>query len=41
MGKVRNIFAVDRYINHAKNQRDNFQKAKSIWNEAMQVIADA
>ena len=43
MGKVRNIFAVDvsRYINNAKDQRDNFQKAKSIWNEAMQVIADA
>ena len=43
MGKVRNIFAVDvgRYINSVKDQRDNFQKAKSIWNEAMQVIAAA
>jgi putative transposase len=41
MGKVRNIFAVDvgRYINNAKEQRENFQKAKSIWYEAMQVIA--
>ena len=39
MGKVRNIFAVDvgRYINNAKEQRDNFQKAKSIWDEAMRV----
>jgi len=43
MGKVRNIFAVDvgRYTNTANIQRDNFQKAKSIWNEAMQVIAAA
>jgi len=43
MGKVRNIFAVDvgRYINNAKGQRDNFQKAKSIWDDAMQVIAAA
>jgi len=43
MGKVRNIFAVDvgRYTNAANIQRDNFQKAKSIWNEAMQVIAAA
>ena len=43
MGKVRNIFAVDigRYINNAKKQRDHFQKAKSIWHEAMQVIAAA
>ena len=33
MGKVRNIFAVDvgRYSNAANIQRDNFQKAKSIW----------
>ena len=43
MGKVCNIFAVGvvRYINNAKGQRDNFQKAKSIWDEAMQVIATA
>ena len=43
MGRVRNIFAVDvgRYINNAKDQRDNFQKAKSIWDDAMQVIAAA
>lgn len=41
MGKVRNIFAVDvgRYTNTANIQRENFQKAKSIWDEAMQVIA--
>ena len=43
MGKVRNIFAVDvgRYINNAKDQRDNLHKAKSIWEEAMLVIAAA
>jgi putative transposase len=43
MGKVRNIFAVDvgRYNNTANIQRDNFQKAKSIWDEAIQVIAAA
>ena len=46
MGKVHNIFtvgvdSVGRYINNAKNPRDNFQKAKSIWDEAMQVIAAA
>lgn len=41
MGKVRNIFALDvgRYTNTANVQRDNFQNAKSVWNEAMQVIA--
>ena len=43
MGKVRNIFAVDvaRYTNTANIQRKNFQNAKSIWDEAMQVIAAA
>ena len=43
MGKVRNIFAVDvgRYTNNAKDQRDNLHKAKSIWEEAMLVIAAA
>ena len=43
MGKVRNIFAVDlgRYTNAANIQKENFQKAKSIWDEAMQVIAAA
>jgi putative transposase len=43
MGKVRNIFAVDvgRYTNAANIQRVNFQKAKSIWDEAIQVIAAA
>ena len=43
MGKVRNIFAVDvgRYTNTAHTQRDNFQKAKSIWDEAIQVIVAA
>ena len=43
MGKVRNIFAVDvgRYTNAANIQRVNFQKAKSIWDEAMHVIAAA
>ena len=43
MGKVRNIFALDvgRYINNARKQKDIFQNAKSIWNEAMQVIAAA
>ena len=43
MGKVRNIFALDvgRYINNARKQRDNFQNAKSIWHDAMQVIAAA
>ena len=37
------IFAVDvgRYNNTANIQRDNFQKAKSIWDEAIQVIAAA
>ena len=41
MGKVRNIFAIDvgRYSNNARNQRDNFQNAKSIWNDAIQVIS--
>ncbi len=40
MGKVRNIFAVDvgRYSNTVNIQRESFQKAKSIWDEAMQVI---
>ncbi len=43
MGKVRNIFAIDvgRYTNAANIQRKNFEKAKSIWDEAMQVIAVA
>jgi putative transposase len=43
MGKVRNIFAVDvgRYTNAVNIQRVNFQKAKSIWDEAIQVIAAA
>ena len=43
MGKVRNIFALDvgRYSNNARKQRDNFQNAKSIWIEAMQVIPAA
>ena len=43
MGKVRNIFAIDvgRYTNAASIQRENFQKAKSIWHEAMQLIAAA
>ena len=43
MGKVRNIFALDvgRYTNTANLQRDNFQNAKSVWNEAMQLIAAA
>ena len=43
MGKVRNIFAIDigRYSNNARSQRDNFQYAKSIWNDAMQVITAA
>ena len=43
MGKIRNIFAADvgRYTNAANIQRENFQKAKSIWDEAMQVIAAA
>ena len=29
------------YSNNARNQRDNFQNAQSIWDEAMQVIAAA
>ena len=43
MGKVRNIFAVDvgRYSNTVNIQREDFQKAKSIWNETMQAIAAA
>ena len=43
MRKVRNIFAVDveRYSNKVNIQRENFQKAKSIWNETMQAIAAA
>ncbi|MFQ3307689.1 MAG: putative transposase [Candidatus Midichloriaceae bacterium] len=43
MGKVRNIFAVDvgRYTNAANIQKKNFQKAQSIWDEAMQVITTA
>jgi len=43
MGKVRNIFAVDvgRYTNATNIQRENFQKAKSILDEAIQVIAAA
>ena len=43
MAKVRNIFALDvaRYTNTANLQRDNFQNAKSVWNEAMQLIAAA
>ena len=43
MGKVRNIFAVDvgRYTNPANTQRKNFQNAKSIWHDAMQLIAAA
>ena len=43
MGKVRNIFAVDvgRYTNTAHIQKENFQKAKSIWDEDMQEIAAA
>lgn len=36
MGKLRNIFAVDvgRYNKPVKNQREAFQNAKSIWNDA-------
>ena len=43
MGKVRNIFAVDagRYTNTANIQRYHFQNAKSVWDEAMKVIAAA
>ena len=43
IGKVRNIFAVDvgRYTNTANIQRINFKNAKSIWDEAMQLIAAA
>ena len=43
MGKVRNIFAIDvgRYTNAAAKQKENFQKAKSIWDEAIQVISAA
>ena len=43
MGKIRNIFAMDvgRYTNTANIQRENFQKAKSILDEAIQVIAAA
>ena len=43
MGKVRNIFAVDagRYTNTANIQRNHFQNAKSVWDEAMKVIAAA
>ena len=39
--KYGNIFAVNvgRYANTANIQRENFQKAKSIWDEAMQMIA--
>ena len=42
-GEIRNIFAIDvgRYTNNARTQKDNFKKAKSIWDEAMQVIAAA
>ena len=41
MGKARNIFAVDvgRYINASDIQRENFLKAKSIWDKAILVIA--
>ena len=39
MGKVGNIFAVD--VGRYKDQRDNFHKAKSIWEKAMLVIAAA
>jgi putative transposase len=43
MGKIRNIFAMDvgRYTNTVNIQRENFQKAKSILDEAIQVIAAA
>ena len=43
MGKVRNIFTVGvgRYTNTANIQRENFQKSKSIRDEAIQVIAAA
>ena len=41
MGKVSNIFVLDvgGYTNTANLQRDNVQNAKSVWHEAMQVIA--
>ena len=40
MGKVRNIFAIDVgiYTNNARTQKNNFKKAKSIWDEASQMI---
>ena len=43
MGEIRNIFAIDvgRYTNNARTQKDNFKKAKSIWDEAMHVVAAA
>ncbi len=43
MGKIRNIFAVDvgRYIKNAVDQRDAFNHAKSIWNDAAQQLLNA
>ena len=39
----RNIFVIDigRYTNEARTQKDNFKKAKSIWDEASQMIIPA
>ena len=43
IGKMRNIFAMDvgRLINTVNIQRENFQKAKSSWDEAVLAIAAA
>ena len=40
MGKVRNIFAIEvgRYTNKASKQRQAFQEAKAIWDEAAQGL---
>ena len=43
MGKVRNLFsvAVGRYTKNADEQRDVFNNAQAIWNDAAQMLLAA
>ena len=39
MGQVRNIFTVGKYKNTASEQRDQFNNAKDIWDQAASLIS--
>jgi hypothetical protein len=39
MGQVRNIFTVGKYKNTDSEQRDQFNNAKDIWDQAASLIS--